>query len=102
MGYEILAFGKEGEMVASFYTHHEDHRAAHAMMGALGVSYNYLDQAGDGDTLKFTKKELSAAQEALIVAVNTDEEFSRGLIFLDDCVEYMQKNDMTEIEIGFF
>lgn len=102
MGYEINAFGMCGEIIATLETHDEDHRAAHALMGALGVDYSYLDQAGAGDTLKYTAGELHAAQAALTVAVNVDEEFTRGMVLLESALEYMKENDLSEIEIGFF
>ena len=102
MGYEIIGFGKDGEDVTRLFTHYEDHRAAHALMGALGVPYDAQDICGEGDTLKFTVAELSAAQGALVGAINVDEEYTRGLTFLADCIEYMQKEELSEIEIGFF
>lgn len=102
MGYEIIVFGMCGEALCTLETHNEDHRAAHALMGSLGVDYNYLDQAGPGDTMKFTAGELHAAQEALIVAINVEEEFTRGSVLLENALEYMAENKLSEIEIGFF
>ncbi|MDY0228468.1 MAG: hypothetical protein RBR38_16770 [Desulfomicrobium apsheronum] len=102
MGYEIIAFGTCGETICTLETHDEDHRAAHAVMGALGVDYNYLDQAGPGDTMKFNAGELHAAQAALTVAVNVEEEFTRGMVLLESALEYMKENELSEIEIGFF
>jgi hypothetical protein len=102
MGYEIISFGTCGETVSTLETHHEDHRAAHALMGALGVDYDPLADSGEGDTMKFTAGELSAAQAALSVAMSVDEEFTRGLVLLADTMAYMEENEMSEIEIGFF
>jgi len=102
MGYEITAFGTRGEPVAELLTYLDDHRAAHALMGALGIDYDATGSEGDGDCIDFNRGELSAAQAALTVAVNVDEEFTRGLIFLADTLTYMKENDLADIEIGFF
>lgn len=102
MGYEIIAFGMCGEEVSRLETHDEDHRAAHALMGALGLDYNYLDQAGPGDTMKFNAGELHAAQAALTVAINVEEEYTRGMVLLESALVYMKENNLSEIEIGFF
>lgn len=102
MGYEIIAFGLCGEEVSKLETTGEEHRAAHALMGALGLDYNYLDQAGPGDTISFNAGELHAAQAALTVAINVDEDFTRGMVLLESALEYMCENELSEIEIGFF
>jgi len=102
MGYDISVFGAEGEVVSTLTTFYDDHRAAHALMGALGVEYESTDTEGEGDCYNFTYSELSAAQEALIVAVNVDQEFTRGLILLADAMNYMVEHEVADIEIGFF
>ena len=102
MGYEIIAFGACGETICTLETHNEDHRAAHAVMGALGLDYNYMDQEGPGDTMKFNAGELHVAQAALTVAVNVEEEFTRGMVLIESALEYMKENGLSEIEIGFF
>jgi hypothetical protein len=102
MGYEIIAFGVQGEVVATLETTLEEHKAAHALMGALGVQYEGTDDSGPGDTMEFTLRELGAAQNALIIAINVDAEFTRSLTFLADAVEYMEKHGLEDIEIGFF
>ena len=52
--------------------------------------------------MKFNAGELHAAQAALTVAVNVEEEFTRGMVLLESALEHMKENDLSEIEIGFF
>jgi hypothetical protein len=102
MGYSIIAFGVEGETVATLETVLDDYEPAYALMGALGVPYDPAEGSGPGDTLEFTEKELHAAQAALVVAVNVRDVLAQGIVFLEDAINYMKKNDLSDIEIGFF
>ena len=117
MAYEITAFDPDtGETIAELVTK-IDHSAAHMLMGALGIEYDSDDEEGSGDVITFTDAELSAAEEALMLADNAlpSDEIRAGIayaqVFLHDVREWMQKEADShedhdifdiEVEIGFF
>lgn len=116
MAYEIIATNPDtGETIAKLTTK-ITHSAAHMLMGALGVYYENDDEEGPGDAFKFTDAELSAAEEALVLADGSlpPEEVRDGIaraqVFLHDVRDWLDREaakaqvdvNSLQIEIGFF
>lgn len=116
MGYEIIAVDPETGATIATLTTKVKHAAAHMLMGSLDVYYENDDEEGPGDAYKFTDAELSAAEEALVLAdgMLPPEEVKEGIayaqVFLHDVRDWLDREaakaqvdvNSLQIEIGFF
>lgn len=99
MGYDFEAIADDGSTIATFLTN-IDNTPAHALLGALGLDCDTDDTEGDGDTFFFTRGEISAAQAALVGAINPPPRFTEGLGFLAAVDTYLAEHpDESGVEI---
>lgn len=78
--------------------------AIDALFGALDVDLDADEIATSGkvEEFDFSTGQISAAQAALVVAVNVTEEFMLGLTFLSKTMEEMEKRGLCECSILFY
>jgi hypothetical protein len=104
--FSLTAFGLDGAIVAEISFYEDEVDEASLLIGALGLDEEprFAENKADLGIYTFTRKEVSAAQAALVTLIHPDvrNKTERAMQFLSEIEKCLQAPEMYDIEIGVF